>query len=300
MKITLDEMQAFVSVVDGGSISAAANQLSQTVSGISRALNRLENKLDTTLLRRTTRRLELTEEGEHFLEQARRIIAEVETAEAHMATRRQHPAGRLRIDSASPFMLHVIVPLIGKFRRQYPDIELELYTNDYIVDLIEHRTDVAIRIGVLRDSSLHARPLGKSRLRILASPPYLAEHGTPRSAAELTQHQLLGFAQPEHLNYWPLNDQNGNPRLITPTLRASSGETLRQLALHHAGLVCLTDFVTHHDREQGHLVEVLAEETIDLFRPVNAVYYRNTALAARIACFLDFLAEELAGLRCVS
>ena len=217
-----------------------------------------------------------------------------------MATRRQHPAGRLRIDSASPFMLHVIVPLIDKFRRQYPDIELELYTNDYIVDLIEHRTDVAIRIGVLRDSSLHARPLGKSRLRILASPQYLAEHGTPQRAEDLARHQILGFAQPEHLNYWPLNDQNGDPLLITPTLRASSGETLRQLALHHAGLVCLTDLMTRRDREQGQLVQVLKEETIDLFRPVNAVYYRNTALAARIACFLDFLAEELAELRCVS
>lgn len=293
MKITLDEMQAFIAVVDSGSISAAATQLSQTASGISRALNRLESKLDTTLLRRTTRRLELTEEGESFLVQARKIIADVESAEAQLAIRRQHPAGRLRIDSASPFMLHVIVPLIGEFRRRYPDIELELYTNDYIADLIEHRSDVAIRIGTLRDSTLHARPLGKSRMRIQASPAYLDQHGTPQTLNDLPHHQLLGFAQPEHLNYWPLLDQQGDPLLITPTLRASSGETLRQLALHDAGLVCLSDFMTSHDREQGRLVQVLTDVTTDMYRPVNAVYYRNTALAARIACFLDFLAEEL-------
>ena len=298
MKITLDEMQAFVAVVDSGSISAAAGQLAQTVSGVSRALNRLEGKLDTTLLRRTTRRLELTEEGEHFLERARRIITEVETAEAQMATRRQHPAGRLRIDSASPFMLHIIVPLIGDFRRLYPDIELELSTNDHIADLIEHRTDIAIRIGELRDSTLHARPLGKSPLRILASPQYLAEHGTPQGIADLAQHQLLGFTQPENLNRWPLPDEQGGLLSITPTLRASSGETLRQLALHHAGLVCLSDFSTARDRADGLLVPVLTKFTTEMYRPINAVYYRNTALAARIACFLDFLAERLVGQGC--
>jgi len=172
MKTTLEELLAFVTVVNSGSITAAAEQLGQTVSGTSRALSRLEEKLDTTLLRRTTRRLELTEEGLAFLTHARGILAAVDAAEDQMALRRQRPAGRLRVNAAAPFMLHVIAPLVGEFRRQYPEIELELNSNDQIIDLLEQRTDLAIRIGPLRDSTLHARPLGASRLRILASPAY--------------------------------------------------------------------------------------------------------------------------------
>ena len=146
MKTTLDELQAFTHVVDTGSISAAAEQLGQTASGISRALSRLEDKLGVTLLRRTTRRLELTEEGGAFLAQARRILAAVEQAEEQMSLRRQAPAGRLRINTASPFMLHVIVPLIGEFRALYPQIELELHSDDRIIDLLERRTDLALRV----------------------------------------------------------------------------------------------------------------------------------------------------------
>ena len=295
MKTTLDELQAFTQVVDGGSITAAAEQLGQTASGISRALGRLEEKLEVTLLRRTTRRLELTEEGAAFLAQARRILAAVEEAEEQMALRRQVPAGRLRVNAASPFMLHVLVPLVAGFRERYPQIELELNSNDQIIDLLEQRTDLAIRIGPLRDSSLHARPLGCSRIRVLASPAYLASRGTPRSVAELEDHDLLGFTQPESLNVWPLRHPLGEGLNISPNLRASSGETLRQLALSGAGLVCLSDFMTAADRESGALVEVLAEQHVDSHQPINAVYYRNTVLAARITCFLDYLGEHLAG-----
>lgn len=295
MKTSLDELQAFTQVVDGGSISAAAERLGQTASGISRALGRLEEKLGVTLLRRTTRRLELTEEGALFLAQARRILAAVEDAEEQMSLRRQAPAGRLRVNAASPFMLHVLVPLVAGFRQRYPLIELELNSNDLIIDLLEQRTDLAIRIGALRDSSLHARPLGRSRIRVLASPAYLAARGTPRTPDELEGHDLLGFTQPDSLNQWPLRHEQGDQLQIAPTLKASSGETLRQLALAGAGLVCLSDFMTAADRASGTLVEVLAEHSADTRQPINAVYYRNTALAARIACFLDYLSECLAG-----
>ncbi|PAU59578.1 LysR substrate-binding domain-containing protein [Pseudomonas indica] len=296
MKTTLDELQAFATVVDSGSITAAAEQLGQTASGISRALGRLEDKLEVTLLRRTTRRLELTEEGEAFLAQARRILASVEEAEEQMAVRRQSPSGRLRVNAASPFMLHVLVPLVGGFRQRYPDIELELHTSDQIIDLIEQRTDLAIRIGTLRDSSLHARALGASRLRVLASPAYLSARGAPVNVDELAGHSLLGFTQPESLNQWPLRHAHGDGLAVTPTLQASSGETLRQLALAGEGLVCLSDFMTARDRADGGLVQVLAGETLDVCQPIHAVYYRNTALASRIACFLDYLGEHLAAL----
>ncbi|WP_348695440.1 LysR family transcriptional regulator, partial [Stutzerimonas balearica] len=236
MKTSLEEMQAFVSVVDSGSLSAAAEHLQQTASGISRALSRLEDKLAVTLLRRTTRRLELTEEGEVFLPQARRILASVEQAEEQMALRRQAPAGRLRVNTAAPFMLHVIVPLIGDFRARYPQIELELYSDDRIIDLLERRTDLAIRLGPLPDSSLHARPLCHTLRRVLASPAYLARHGTPQQVEALAAHSLIGFTEPDSLNDWPLRHAQGESWRITPSLRASSGDTVRALALAGEGL----------------------------------------------------------------
>lgn len=291
MKTSLDELLTFVMVVDTGSITAAAERLGQTVSGISRALRRLESKLDTTLLRRTTRRLELTEEGRFFLDRARQILAAVDDAEDEMSSRRQKPAGRLRVNAASPFMLHVIVPLVGGFRARFPDIELELNTSDQIIDLLEQRTDVAIRIGSLRDSTLHARPLGLSRLRILASPAYLKAHGTPKHVRDLARHNLIGFSQTETLNDWPLRHSQGDTLRITPGLYASSGETIRQLVLAGQGIACLADFMTASDQADGTLVPLLPKDTVDVRQPIHAVYYRNTQLAARIRCFLDFVAE---------
>ncbi len=293
MKTNLDEMLAFVSVVDSGSISAAAEQLEQTASGVSRALSRLEDKLTVTLLRRTTRRLELTEEGEAFLAQARRILASVEEAEEQMALRRQAPAGRLRVNTASPFMLHVIVPLIGDFRTRYPLIELELHSDDRIVDLLERRIDLAIRIGPLPDSSLHARPLCHTTRRVLASPAYLARHGTPQQVEDLAEHSLIGFTEPDRLNDWPLRHALGESWRINPALRASSGDTVRELALAGEGIASLSDFMTGRDRQRGELVEVLAAQRVDVRQPINAVYYRNSALASLITCFLDYLNERL-------
>ncbi|WP_398497128.1 LysR substrate-binding domain-containing protein [Variovorax sp.] len=294
MKTTIEELLAFRTVVDTGSITAAAEQLSQTVSGVSRALSRLEQKLDTTLLRRTTRRLELTEEGAAFLQRTRAILDAIDEAEEQMASRREQPAGRLRVNAASPYMLHAVVPLVAEFRRRFPQIELELDTDDLPIDLLERRTDIAIRIGPLRDSTLHARPLGTHRLRVLASPGYLEAQGRPRKVEELATHTLLGFTQPESLNRWPLRGPHGDEWQIVPSLAASSGETLRQLALAGVGMVCLSDFMTAADRASGALVQVLARDTVDVRQPVNAVYYRNTQLSARITSFLDFLAERLA------
>ncbi|MCD5326449.1 LysR substrate-binding domain-containing protein [Chromobacterium piscinae] len=295
MKVTLDELQAFATVVDTGSITAAAQQLDLTVSATSRSLSRLEEKLKTTLLRRTTRRLELTEEGRAFLQNARAIIDSVDRAEEQMLARRDQPSGRLRIDAASPFMLHVIVPLVRGYRERYPQVELELNSNEGIIDLLERRTDVAIRIGQLKDSTLHSRLIGHSRLRVLASPAYLQAHGQPRAVEELGGHALLGFNQPETLNTWPLPGADGEACRIEPAVRSSSGETLRQLALDGAGIVCLSDFMTEQDRESGRLTEILASDTLDMRQPIQAVYYRNTAVSSRIASFIDYLVEALGG-----
>lgn len=294
MKITLEELRAWVVVVDTGSITAAADQLSQTTSGISRALSRLETKLQTTLLHRTTRRIALTEEGHIFLKHAREILQSVEMAEEQIAHRREVPSGRLRINAATPFMLHVIVPLLDAFTSRYPLIQLELNTDDVVIDLLEQQTDIAIRIGELRDSGIHARKLGSSRLRLLASPDYLAKYGTPASVAELANHRLLGFSKLDRHNIWPVWQSEGELLEITPTLSASSGETLRQMAVYGQGIVRISDFVSGGDRACGRLVPVLEALTREMVHPIHAVYYRNTTLSLRISCFLDFLSEQIA------
>ena len=293
MKVTLDEMQALLAVIDSGTISAAAEQLGQTPSGVSRALGRLEEKLGTTLLTRTTRRLHLTAEGEAFVRQARQIVEAVETAEEQMALRRQRPAGRLRVDAAMPFVLHVIAPLVARYRQQFPEVALEVNSSERYIDLLERRTDLAIRIGPLADSTLHARLLGRCRLQLVASPAYLRQHGTPDSVAALSAHTLLGFNEPESLNRWPLPGDDEGQLRVRPDIAASSGETLRRLAVEGAGITCLSDFLTHVDRASGALVPLLAAQTLDVYQPIHAVYYRNTAVSARVRSFVDVLAEGM-------
>jgi len=182
-----------------------------------------------------------------------------------LAIRKQRPAGRLRVDAANLFLLHQIVPHVREFRATYPDIELELTASDQIVDILERRIDVAIRIGSLDDSTLRAQCT---------------------SPAELGDHDIIGFTAPESLNVWHL----GEGVRIRPTLRASSGGAVRQLCQQGNGLAYLSRFMIARDIERGDLVELLDSH---LTRPnprelVNAVYYRNTTLSARIEVFLDF------------
>ncbi|TFF41086.1 LysR family transcriptional regulator [Pseudomonas sp. RIT623] len=298
MKTRSEELQVFVAVIDCGSISAAAEQMGQTPSAVSRTLSRLEGKLGTTLVNRTTRRMDLTEEGRFFLARARLILEQMDDMEERLSLNRQTPTGRLRINAAAPFMLHAILPWIGEFRQQYPGIELELNTDDLIIDLLEQSTDVAIRIGELADSSLHARSLGCSPVQVLASPGYLARHGTPDKVEDLERHSLLGFSSLESLNQWPLRHAQGDRWPVRAQLTASSGETLRQLALAGEGIVSLSHFMTHEDIRAGRLVVVLGEHNNGYRQPIHAVYYRNTQLALRIQCFLDFIQKKLAIYAC--
>ena len=298
MKARSDELQIFVSVIECGSISAAAEQVGQTPSAVSRTLSRLEAKLDTTLINRTARRMDLTEEGKYFFEQAKVILAQMDELEERLSSRQKNPAGRLRINAAVPFMLHGIVPYIAEFRRLYPEIQLELNSDDLIIDLLEQSTDIAIRIGVLADSTLHARSLGCTPLHILASPDYIAQFGAPSTVAELADHTLLGFTQTETLNHWPLRHVEGDRWLIQPGVAASSGETVRHLALEGQGICCLSNFMTIDDIEAGRLVPVLEAFNSGYRQPIHAVFYRNSQLALRIQCFLDFIQTKLMRYAC--
>jgi DNA-binding transcriptional LysR family regulator len=293
VKTHSDELALFVAVVEAGSFRQAAENLGLDNSVVSRGVKRLEAKLGTVLLSRTTRRISLTEEGAWFYQRAEQILTQMAEAETTLQMRREQPEGILRVDAATPFILHQLVPIIGRFRERYPAIELQLHSSEGFINLMERRVDVAIRIGELGDSSLRAMPLGRSHLRILASPDYLARRGTPRLPDDLSGHVLLGFITPEHLNHWPLLSGEGDRLAITPTIRASSGETLRQLALRGEGLVCLSDFMTGTDRESGALVEVLARSNSGASRPVNAVFYSDTQRDPRLRAWLDFLKENL-------
>ena len=296
MKSTLEELQAFISIVDSGSIVAAAEHLEQTTSGVSRALQRLETKLNVTLLERTTRKLKLTQEGQLFLEKARKIVNDLNEAEDALLKSDSDTSGLIRVDTATPFVLHVIAPLMNEFVELYPNIEIELNSNDQIIDLLEHKTDVAIRFGELNDSSLHARLLCKSRLYIVASPEYLEKHGYPVTPQDILNHSQIGFSKVAHLNTWPVY-VNGVKLTVKPKIKASNGETVRKMALDGLGITCLSAFLVHQDIKQKRLV-ALFEEQIEIYEQrIHAVYYQQEHLPKRVRLFIEFLAEKLSKYR---
>ncbi|EJF7710601.1 MULTISPECIES: LysR family transcriptional regulator [Providencia] len=289
MRITFEELQAFISVVDCGSITAAAEQLNMTISTVSRLLLRLEEKINTTLIYRTTRSIKLSDEGAAFLQKSRKIVELAQEAEDMLSIRQTVPSGKLRIDASTPFLTHVIAPLIPQFYALYPQIELEIHNYEGITNLLEKRIDVAFRIGVLKDSSLNATLLGFSRQRLVASPDYLEKYGVPESIEELKQHCLLGFTQPDSLNIWPIKTHDGNLFKVSPDISGTSGEVLFHLAVQGAGILCSADFVTLDAFARGELVQVLEKKTIKTRQPINAVYYRNQAVSPRLRCFIEFI-----------
>jgi DNA-binding transcriptional LysR family regulator len=187
-----------------------------------------------------------------------------------------------------------VAPLAADFLDEYPQVSLELTSGETIVDLIEEKVDVAIRIGILPDSSLNARLLGRSRVRVLAAPAYLERHGRPQTPADLARHRLLGFTAPASLNTWPLRDGSQEGVLARPQVTASSGETLRHLALGGAGIASLSDFLTGADVAGGRLVPLLEDAALPWTQPVWAVFYKQGALAPRVAALVEFLARRLA------
>lgn len=286
-----DDLEVLLAVVDYGGFTAAAEALDIQVARVSRAVSRVESQLGATLLNRTTRRVEITEEGRLFVASVRKGLCQINQAEEELVNRGKQPHGKLRVDAASPFVLHQLVPLVGPFHQAYPDIELELSSNEGFVDLLEKRTDVAIRIGQLSDSTLHARALGNSRLHIVASPDYLARRGVPTTINDLDQHLLIGFSGPKILNTWPLR---GFDRVV-PELLSSNGETVRQLVLQGNGIACLSAFMIKKDLEAGRLIPLFESEILTQTgrEQVNAVYYRTSAVAKRIAVFIDFIQPRL-------
>ncbi|NMR25694.1 LysR family transcriptional regulator [Pseudoalteromonas sp. NEC-BIFX-2020_015] len=291
VKSKTEDLEAFVTVVDCGSFSRAAVLLDQHIAKVSRAITRLETSLECALLSRTTRRLELTEEGQTFIEYAREGLNLLEHGEESLRLLKHAPAGKLRVDAASPFVLHQLTPLIAQFSHLYPDIRLDITSHDNVIDLLEHKTDLAIRIGQLPDSNLHARKLGISQLHLVASPAYLKQSSALNTELDLYNHKLIGFTGTTKLNKWPLQQACA----LNFSLNASSGETIRHLCIAGQGIALLSQFMIADDLTHNRLIKVLPQaiKTPNQREPVQAVYYKNSAVSSRIAAFLDFIQPRL-------
>ncbi|EPO1787450.1 DNA-binding transcriptional regulator YafC [Cronobacter turicensis] len=293
MKASSDELIIFVAVVESGSFSRAAEQLNLTNSAVSRAVKKLEMKLGVSLLNRTTRQLNLTEEGERYFRRVQQVLQEMASAETELMESRQTPRGLLRIDAATPVILHLLLPMIKPFRERYPEVTLSLVSSETFINLIERKVDVAIRAGTLTDSSLRARPLFISYRKIVASPDYLARHGVPETICDLKEHICLGFTEPVSLNTWPVACEDGQLLEITPGMTSNSGETLKQLCLTGNGIACLSDYMIDKEIKRGDVVELLAEYRLPVEMPFSAVYYSDRAVSTRIRTFIDFLSEQI-------
>ncbi|MTH48271.1 DNA-binding transcriptional regulator YafC [Intestinirhabdus alba] len=294
MKATSEELAIFVSVVESGSFSRAAERLGQANSAVSRAVKKLEMKLGVSLLNRTTRQLSLTEEGKRYFRRVQAILQEMAAAETEIIESRTTPCGLLRIDAATPVVLHFLMPLIAPFRERYPEVTLSLVSSETFINLIERKVDVAIRAGTLTDSSLRARPLFTSYRKLVASPEYIVRFGTPASAEDLQRHLCLGFTEPTSLNTWPIARHDGQLYEITCGLSSNSGETLKQLCLSGNGIACLSDYMIDKEIARGELTELMKDIRLPVKMPFSAVYYSDRAVSTRIRAFIDFLSEHTA------
>ncbi|MBR0755068.1 LysR family transcriptional regulator [Bradyrhizobium jicamae] len=288
------EMDVFVRVVDLGGFTAAAKKLRVTPSGVSKLVSRLEARLGTRLVNRTTRRLQLTEEGQAFYQRAVRILADIEDAEREAGSGAA-PRGHLTVNSNIPFgMLHVM-PLLPRFLSQHPDITLDIVLTDTLIDLMQERADVAIRAGPLQTSRLVARKLGTSRMAVVAAPDYLARFGTPKTPADLADHRGIGWTFPRSIRGWPFRrNERIEEALPPPVARASDGEVARRLTLGGTGIARLALFHVGPDIEAGRLVPVLQGYNPGDREDIHAVYVGHAGpLPARVRAFIDFLAKHI-------
>ncbi len=288
------EMDVFARVVRLGGFSAAARELQMTPSAVSKLVARLEQRLGVRLLNRSTRQLQLTAEGSVFHERSVRVLADLDEAERGAATA-DTPRGRLSINANVPFGEHVLLPLVAEFVERFPDITLDIVLTDEVIDLIEKRTDVAVRAGPLKSSSLVARKLGETRKAILAAPAYLARRGVPRVPADLADHNCLGFNVSRSLNVWPMLDDGRVATLpAVGNTQVSDGASLQRLAVAGVGLARLALFHARADIEAGRLVPVLEAFNPGDREEIHAVFLGHGGyLPARVRALLDFLVEKV-------
>lgn len=290
----LGDMQIFLAVAQDGSFAGAARALRLTPSAVSRAISRLEARLGVQLVTRTTRALSLTAEGEIYRERVTGLIAEVDEVERGFTAIEEAPRGPLRVNSSVPFGTQCLLPILPRFLARYPGVRVELALADELVDLVEARADIAIRIGPLRDTGLKAKKLGRSAMALVASPDYLRERGTPSHPRDLARHACLQFSFRRSLDSWPFRiDGALVQRAVEPAFLGNSGEVVRLMAVAGGGIARLGHFHVAADLAAGRLVEVLGDFSPGDHEDIHALYVGHQRMASRIRAFLDFLEAEL-------
>ena len=291
----LQQFVAFAQTARRGSFAAAARDLGQAPSTLAKSVARLELQLGVKLFHRTTRQVSLTADGERLYRRCERVLAEVEDLQAEAAGTRAAPSGTLRIDMGITYGRRVVMPLLARLLHQHPQLQLDVRLQDSYADLVRDGLDLAIRIGALQDSRLVARRIDWQRLVVLASPSYLAAHGTPQRPEDLAKHHIVGFRQPTsgRLRPWQLREGRRTLELHPqPRTQVNDGEGMVAAAAHGLGLMQIPDYMAAEELARGALVEVMSA-----FRPapmpISAVMPSMRLMPPRVRVVL----EALQGLR---
>lgn len=292
-----DELQVFVAVVETGSFTAAADRLDIAKSAVSRRVSALEERLGVQLLRRSTRRLNLTDTGQSFYEHSARILADLDEAEAAATQEHGELRGTLRVALPLSFGVRHMSEPIARFSLLHPRVSFDLDLNDRRVDLVAEGADLAVRIGRLADSTLIARRLFEARTIVCASPAYLERRGTPATPEDLVDHDCLVYGNLSDPTRWVCTDGEGFRHTVDVhvSMSASSGDFLSAAAAEGLGIALQPTFIAGEAIGRGELVPILNEYAWPV-SPAYAVYPPTRHLSYRVREFIDFLAAHFAGM----
>jgi DNA-binding transcriptional LysR family regulator len=291
----LTGMQVFARVSALGSLSAAARALGMSQTMVTKHMAALEARLGTKLLHRTTRRLTLTEAGRRYLEAAERILGEVEEADAAASAETLEPRGTLRLNAPVSFGVREIAPLIPQFAARHPDLTIDLGLNDRAVDLIEEGWDLVVRIGRMDDSTMVARRLAPCNMIVCAAPRYLDNHGTPRTIADLAEHNCLGYTLSRSVgaDRWLFGRERTIAAPVRGNLKANNGDALVAAAVAGQGIVYQPTFLVAREIAADLLVPIRLDQPALALDGIFAAYPSDRRPPAKIRVFIDFLLEHL-------
>lgn len=286
-------MRTFAAAAEAGSFTVAGEKLGLTPSAVSRIVSRLEDRLGVRLFNRTTRRIDLTPEGESYLAGTRYLLAEVAELEASVGQTAARPKGLLRINSGTAFGNHQLMPILPEFLERYPEITVAVDITDRRVDIAAERADVAIRTGSVGDDRLIARQFTAIRRVICAAPAYLERYGRPEHPEHLRRHRCITYTDQPMLSRWPYHGVDGPEYIeISGKAQVSSSEALAALVIAGAGITRIADVVVMDAIRDGRLVPLLMDRHIVEEVPVSAVYLPGRHRAPKVRVFVEFLLER--------
>jgi DNA-binding transcriptional LysR family regulator len=296
-RTNLNDILIFMAVVDAGSFIAGGQAMGLSRSAAGKAVIRLEDRLGTRLLNRTTRRLSLTDEGRVFYQHGLEVLASVDEAEASVAGQSAAPRGVLRLTVPDAFGRLVVLPIVEKYLLAWPDIQVEVNFTDRKSDILEEGFDLAIRIGTMpsaSDTRLVSRVIAADRARLCASPSYLADRGEPRDIDDLAAHDCLIFSSRDQRQGWRFRGEGGAwvKAQGRSRLRLDSDEAIRDAAVAGLGIALLPDFLVADDLVAGRLRHVLPELETDDAKIVT-LYPDKRLLEPRVRRFIDLMTKEL-------